>query len=45
MRMLTQDGAFCRKARIALELAEGWPGHALSEATVGRILRWRGGGE
>ena len=28
------------KARIALDLAARWPDRALSEATVGRILRW-----
>ena len=37
---LRREMPWAGKARIAPLLAERWPGRALSEATVGRILRW-----
>ena len=40
MLKLRRGMPWAGKSRIAPLLAERWPEHALSEATVGRILRW-----
>ena len=37
---IRRETPWAGKARIALDLAARWPDRALSEATVGRILRW-----
>ena len=37
---IRRETPWAGKARIALDLAARWPERALSEATVGRILRW-----